>query len=221
MALTDRQKQIKTALQAGKKADEIANELGITTNAVYQQIRRMRNAGTSVKAGRKSGGKAGRKSAATKPAVTPQNRAGQAAAATPEPRVATPLQAIRARRSEIEADVKEADSAFKEAAREAEKRKEALDKLTEKHTEELKRLDVAEQAVKGELPKAAAKPKSGGKSPAKPKSAPKATEGAQPPPQPVQEPQGEAQAPAPVSSNGDAPAGDGDAAKTEPETAAA
>jgi transposase len=44
-ALTERQQEIKTRLDRGMGAREIANDLGITRNAVYQQIQRMRNYG--------------------------------------------------------------------------------------------------------------------------------------------------------------------------------
>lgn len=43
--LTDRQKEIKTRLDEGLGAREIAEELGITRNAVYQQIQRLRKHG--------------------------------------------------------------------------------------------------------------------------------------------------------------------------------
>jgi transposase len=43
--LTDRQLEIKTRLDKGFQAREIAEDLGITRNAVYQQIQRMRRQG--------------------------------------------------------------------------------------------------------------------------------------------------------------------------------
>ncbi len=43
--LTERQREIKVRLDQGRGAREIANELGITRNAVYQQIQRMRKYG--------------------------------------------------------------------------------------------------------------------------------------------------------------------------------
>lgn len=43
--LTDRQREIKKRLIKGMGAREIANELGISRNAVYQQIQRMRRYG--------------------------------------------------------------------------------------------------------------------------------------------------------------------------------
>lgn len=43
--LTDRQREIKKRLSKGMSAREIAEDLGITRNAVYQQIQRMRRHG--------------------------------------------------------------------------------------------------------------------------------------------------------------------------------
>src|SRR5437868_1597307 len=43
--LTDRQRTIKSRLDEGKGARQIAEELGITRNAVYQQIQRLRRDG--------------------------------------------------------------------------------------------------------------------------------------------------------------------------------
>jgi predicted ArsR family transcriptional regulator len=43
--LTDRQREIKTRLDQGMGAREIAEDLGITRNAVYQQIQRLRRYG--------------------------------------------------------------------------------------------------------------------------------------------------------------------------------
>jgi len=45
MEITASQQAIKDRLDQGKQAREIANELGITRNAVYQQIQRMRRNG--------------------------------------------------------------------------------------------------------------------------------------------------------------------------------
>ncbi len=43
--LTPRQQQVKDALSEHKQAREIAEELGISRNAVYQQIQRLRRIG--------------------------------------------------------------------------------------------------------------------------------------------------------------------------------
>ena len=43
--LTDRQREIKIRLDRGMGARDIADDLGITRNAVYQQIQRLRRSG--------------------------------------------------------------------------------------------------------------------------------------------------------------------------------
>jgi len=43
--LTDRQQEVKSRLDKGMGAREIAEDLGITRNAVYQQIQRLRRDG--------------------------------------------------------------------------------------------------------------------------------------------------------------------------------
>jgi len=45
MDLTERQQQIKARLDNGMGAKEVSQELGISRNAVYQQIQRMRRHG--------------------------------------------------------------------------------------------------------------------------------------------------------------------------------
>ncbi len=45
MQMTDRQREIKELLDKGRTAPEIAKELEISRNAVYQQIQRMRRNG--------------------------------------------------------------------------------------------------------------------------------------------------------------------------------
>lgn len=212
-ALTDRQKQIKDLLEAGNKADAIAKKLKITPNAVYQQIRRMRNAGNAPKGvaqgkgGRKS---AGKKRAAAKPAATPSPAP---APVSTEPRLMTPLQALRARRDEIEARLKAAHAEVETHERAAAKARESAEKLTVRHNEELGQLDAAEAALKGEKPKPAPRKTSGKKgggkaSPAKPAQeapapapadpAPAPAETPQPPPVPPQEPAAAPEAAAPA-----------------------
>lgn len=79
--LTPRQQEIKKLLKQGKNANAIADALGITTNAVYQQIRRIRASGGSASTGssrskanangkgkaKKSGRQSARKSPVSKP----------------------------------------------------------------------------------------------------------------------------------------------------------
>jgi len=43
--MTERQRQIKERLDRGMSVREIAEDMGVTRNAVYQQIQRMRRAG--------------------------------------------------------------------------------------------------------------------------------------------------------------------------------
>jgi DNA-binding CsgD family transcriptional regulator len=162
--LTDRQKEIKDLIEKGKKADEIGKTLGITTNAVYQQIRRMRgrSGGRSAAKPKASASKSGRKSgakpaAAAKPAATPAPT--PAPAAKTEPRPMTPLQAVRARRDEVSAGLREAEAAVTAAQRTLKQAEESRDKVKAKVDPELAVLDAAEAALKGEAPKAAAKPK--------------------------------------------------------------
>lgn len=175
MALTERQQQIKDRLEQGKKPDEIAKELGITTNAIYQQIRRMR-AGGAKNVGRKSGG-SGRKRTAPKPAApkpTPQAAA---------PAHITPLQAVRARRDEIKHEVRDCDQAVAAAQRALDAAKAQAEKVAARHKEELKALDKAEavlrpqQSANGSGP-AAKKPASRRRSAAKRTSAAKGGNGA-------------------------------------------
>lgn len=159
--LTERQQEIKGLLEQGLSASAIAKKLNISTNAIYQQIRRIRAAGGKVgtsnggSKGKASGGRqSSRTQAAAPPAPKPQA----------EQRVATPLQAIRARRSEIEAELKASASELLAANKAAEAAKEAHAKREQKHGVELTNLEAAERAVKGEKPKAARKRPSRAKS---------------------------------------------------------
>lgn len=139
--LTERQQQIKTLLEQGKKAEAIGQELGISANAVYQQVRRMRKAGAKPKTGRQS---------ARKPA------AARAAAPAPNPGAAssngtatvTPLQAVRSRRDLIQAECKQAESAVAAIQKSLDAAKEQASKVKARHADELKALDKAESALK-------------------------------------------------------------------------
>lgn len=145
MALTERQQEIVDLQKEGKKPAEIAEQLGITTNAVYQNIRRARD----QKSARKSGGSTSNATAETT-ATTKSAVAEALPTATPRP--PTPLQSLRARRDEISADLKEAESERDTAAKIATRAQDNLDKLTNRYAEELKRLDAAEHALKGSVP---------------------------------------------------------------------
>jgi transposase len=165
--LTERQQDIKNRLENGDKADKIAKDLGISTNAVYQQIRRMRNAGNAP--AKKSGRQSARKLAAA-PAIQ-QAVLGQA-------RAMTPLQAIRARRDEIKAELKATESAVLDAERTLKSASEAHEKASTKRAEEIKQLDSAESALTGKptpaqveraAKRAASAPQKPASAPAKPK----------------------------------------------------
>ena len=58
--LTDRQREILALLQDNKSASEIGKELGISRNAVYQQITRMRDNGVLERGYTPAGGKPSR-----------------------------------------------------------------------------------------------------------------------------------------------------------------
>lgn len=148
--LTERQQQIVGLQKEGKTAPQIAEALSITTNAVYQQIRRMRGGAAKPKAAKKSGPKsAGTKTTASSGTT---GTANVTATPTPTPRPLTPLQSLRSRRDEISADIKEAQSERDAALRTYAKAQESLEKLTGRYAEELARLDAAEHALKGTTP---------------------------------------------------------------------
>lgn len=162
--LTPRQQEIKALMQDGKRVPEIAKKLKISENAVYQQLRRMRDT---------KPGAAPKASAAAKPKAARKAPAAPA----PEPvvetvvRESTPLQAVRARRAAIKAALQETGTAHAEAERAAKAAKEAHEKAAAKHADELKQLDAAEGALVGKkvVDGQVAKPK--------PASAPKAPTG--------------------------------------------
>lgn len=159
MALTDRQKEIKGLQKQGMNAPQIAEKLGITVNAVYQQKRRMKKAqgggsptaakptarNATAKSGRKSGN-SGNAKGHVKLAPTP-------AVATPAVTVRdmTPLQAVRAKRESFTAALKEAEALRDDAAKALAKAEEQVTKVRERVSPELAALDAAEAALKGEL----------------------------------------------------------------------
>lgn len=107
VTLTDRQKEIKARLDKGETPEKVGKALKITTNAVYQQIRRMRKAGVKVggttqtgSSGRKASGGSQRKP--TSKAATPRR---QSARTRQAPAPAAPQTAEELLRSEI-ADLK-------------------------------------------------------------------------------------------------------------------
>lgn len=138
MALTKRQQEIVELQKQGKKPAEIGQALNISTNAVYQQIRRMRD-GSSAKA-------ASRPRTAKVAEERPSDSSSDLRVAT---RAVTPLQALRARRDEIEADIKAALAARDAAQKTLDKAQGDLDRINTRNADELKRLEAAEAALKG------------------------------------------------------------------------
>jgi ribonuclease E len=135
VTLTDRQKEIKSLLDQGKTAEETGKKLKITTNAVYQQIRRMRKLGVRV-GGTQSTGKAtgnsrtqrrvsggSKPKASAKKASTPRRqsaRTSQAAPAQPqtaEELLRSEIADLKARAEEERSRVKEAEAVIVEANR--------------------------------------------------------------------------------------------------------
>lgn len=145
MALTDRQKQIKGLQQEGKKAPEIAEALGISTNAVYQQLRRMKP------------GKGGAKAAA-KPAA--KAAAPKAAAAVAAPKAApvkerpplTPEKALKFERDAIAADLKVTSVELESARKAVEKAEAAHAAALDGKRERVLQIDGALEALTGTRP---------------------------------------------------------------------
>jgi biotin operon repressor len=149
MELTERQKEIKGLLQDGKTAKEIASDLNISDNAVYQAIRRMRSGGANVST---PTGRAGRKNGGTKAKRGAKRQAAPAAPKIPEMdlgtiRAITPLQSVRNRRSEIQAEVREAGHAVAEAEGALRAAKSTAERIQARFKDELKSLDQAERAL--------------------------------------------------------------------------
>jgi biotin operon repressor len=148
MELTERQKEIKGLLQDGKTAKEIASDLNISDNAVYQAIRRMRSGGANVstptgRAGRKNGGTKAKRGAKRQTAPAPK----QPEIEFGNVRAITPLQSVRNRRSEIQAEVREAGHAVAEAEGALRAAKSTAERIQARFKDELKSLDQAERAL--------------------------------------------------------------------------
>lgn len=149
--LTDRQKDIKARLDKGETPERVGKALKITTNAVYQQIRRMRKAGVKVggttqtgSSGRSSGNRrsSGSKGKAAKATTTRRQsaRTRPVAAATPqtaEELLRSEIADLKAR-AEVEAGriveaegvIVEAKTAIEGIEAEAAKREDVLAVLT-------------------------------------------------------------------------------------------
>ncbi len=139
--LTARQTEIKGLIEQGMKAPQIAQQLGISPNAVYQNIRRMKDRSGSAPKAKTSGDTTAKAAKPATPNITGQGR---------PTRPVTPLQSLRDRREEIKGEIKAAESERDTAQRAATKAQEAMDKLAARYADELTRLDAAEAALKGE-----------------------------------------------------------------------
>jgi predicted ArsR family transcriptional regulator len=136
--LTDRQQEIIHLLDVEKLTPpQIAEKLKISVNAVYQQMRRIRqrNGGSPAPSTPRSRGKSSRR--ASRPRPAPQANAAHV----------TPLQAIRARRDGINAELRDSHQALQHAQTAAKRAAESHDKLKARHAEELKQLNAAERAL--------------------------------------------------------------------------
>ena len=158
--LTERQQQIKALYDADKTPPQIAAELGITTNAVYQQLRRMKDrAGAPAK---KSPAKktvkrapasrttaAGKKAAKAvlSPTIPTDTMPPVPAPVQKTERLVTPLQAIRARIEVIQTLHREADSAVSAAEKVLTAARERSAKVKSKSDAELSQLRTAEAAL--------------------------------------------------------------------------
>jgi DNA-binding CsgD family transcriptional regulator len=150
--LTERQQQIKSRYDADKTPPEIAAELGITVNAVYQHLRRMKVAKAK---GKTETAKVKAPVAAKTPArrgrppkvATQAAEVLAAAVKTPAPVAATPLQAIRARMADILATHREMDAAVSASARALKLAQEQAAKAKGKTEAELAQLRTAEAAL--------------------------------------------------------------------------
>lgn len=142
--LTPRQQEIAAMLDEDMKAAEIADKLGITRNAVYQQIGIIR---------KRRGGTTRRRRGPGRPRGS-RNRTAPAAA-SPNGTV-TPLQAIRARRHVIETELRETRDAVHAATRALSDAQDRHEKLGGKYDAELTGLNRAEKelvAARPERPK--------------------------------------------------------------------
>jgi DNA-binding CsgD family transcriptional regulator len=163
MALTERQQQIVDLQKQGKKAKEIGEALGISENAVYQQLRRIRkgsDANGSASSQRASESTARRQSGGRRGSAAPTLQAATTTGGTtsagltptaPAPKPMTPLQSVRARRDEVSADLKAAEADVQQAERALEAARKQRDKIAERLRPELAALDAAEAALQGKL----------------------------------------------------------------------
>lgn len=134
--LTERQQQVQAKLKEGKKAPQIAEELGITPNAVYQTLARVRAM---------TGGDGAKPKSTAKPKAKPKPKPEPAAV-----KAATPLQALKLRQDEIQGELKSLSTEVEVAERALARMKDAQAKAQEKHADELKRIEGAMAVLRGE-----------------------------------------------------------------------
>lgn len=158
--LTPRQQEIKSLLDKGKSAKQIAKSLKISENAVHQHKRRMGITGSKPAASssnRRSGSGGGSKRTRTRATGGRQSRATQPrpAPAPAAPAHVTPLQSVRHRRDEINHELRDVRAEHEQAVKAAERAAEVLAKAEARYADELKQLDAAEAALTGKAPEPA------------------------------------------------------------------
>jgi hypothetical protein len=163
--LTPRQQEIKSLLDKGKSAKQIAKSLKISENAVHQHKRRMGITGNAAKPAatrsrsttRRSGSGGG--SQRTRTRATGGRQSRSTPRPTPAPAAApahvTPLQSVRHRRDEINHELRDVRTEHENAVKAAEKAAEVLAKAESRYADELKQLDAAEAALTGKAPEPA------------------------------------------------------------------
>jgi hypothetical protein len=149
--LTPKQAEIKTLLDAGRTPREIATELKISVNGCYQHLRRMRDDGNLAAAKRRPGAKRATRKRTIAPVpegtgLVPQAEIKTLRGAAPV-RTKTPLQAVRARQSVIESEIKTSRAMVDQARKAYDRQNESHAKLINTRADELKRLAEAETAL--------------------------------------------------------------------------
>lgn len=154
--LTPRQTEVQALQRDGLKAPAIAEKLEISENAVYQHLRKIREAkGAKPAAAKSTTAKKSGRSSGAKPAAKPAAVASTPPAPTPVPVAApkqlTPLQAVRAHRESVTGDLKAAEQAVKDASTALDRAEAARDKIKARVQPQLDQLDAAEAALQGKL----------------------------------------------------------------------
>jgi hypothetical protein len=159
--LTKRQQEVKKLLDKGKKPREIAQQLGISENAVYQQRRRIRQAVVGIAdpaaapdqpAKQRTARRSTRRSTTNRRTSDTPKAVGSALVAKP----VTPAEAILARRSVIENQLADSEALLNVARTSYEDAEASHSQLLTEHSAELENLTRAEQALSGKWPKPAA-----------------------------------------------------------------